>query len=192
MVVPLAIEYFGCHDKGRAADGIGEFPVVEFAGEAEVGDLDLEAAAHEVDAFEELGLPLLPVGLGPADQVVRCVRQVDEDVGQLEVPVHHLLLVDLFEARHQLLKDHSCLKFGEAAASDFLEVVEVAGVAEVHEEVEVVLGPLDVVQPDYVRTLYFRQNVDLVLQIVEQPRRQTRFLYHLHREMGLLVRFQGT
>ena len=83
--------------------------------------------------------------------------------------MHHLLLIDLFEARHELLKDQPGLQLRESTSPKLLQVVEVSSVTEIHEQIEVVLCALNVMKTDYVRTRYFRQDVYLVLQVVEQP-----------------------
>ena len=101
--------------------------------------------------------------------------------------MHHLLLINFFESVNQLSNDYTGLKLGEPASSELLQVFDVSSVAEFHNEIKSVLCALNVMQADYIRTIDFRQDVDLILEVAEQSRRKTFFLDNLNREILLMV-----
>jgi hypothetical protein len=81
--------------------------------------------------------------------------------------VHHLLLVNLFEAVNQLTQDDAGLEFRETATSNLCQVFKVTSVTQLHDEVEVVLCSLNVIELDDIRTFHFRQNIDFIFQVVK-------------------------
>lgn len=114
---------------------------------------------------------------------------MDEDVSELEIAVHHLLLIDLLESRHQLLKDDPCLQLSEASPTELFEVLEVAAIAKLHDQVKIILCPRNVVQLYHMWTLDFCQDVDLVFEVVEETGCETRLLDDLYSEalLGIVL-----
>ena len=95
--------------------------------------------------------------------------------------MHNLLLVDLFKSANQLLQDDPSFDFFELA-SEVLELLQVSSVAKFHDEVEVVLSPLNVLQLYDLWMVNFGQNCDLVLQILKESWSQLLLLNDLHCE----------
>lgn len=93
--------------------------------------------------------------------------------------MHYLLFINFFETCNQLLKNYSGFNLCEFP-SDIFEFLQVTTIAILHDEVEVVLSALYVVKLDHLRAFNFRQNVDFVLEICEEPRGEHFFLNDLH------------
>ena len=103
--------------------------------------------------------------------------------------MHHLLLVNFFESVHQLPEYYPGLKLSEPPSAQVLQVLDVARIAQFHDQIESVLGALYVVEADDILIVDFRQDVDLILEVVEQPRCQTLLLYDLHSKVLFVVIF---
>lgn len=93
--------------------------------------------------------------------------EVDEEVGELQVPVDDVTLVDVLEAYHHLLHDEAGFLLRELAPYS-LQVVQVRPVAVLEEKVIVVCCSLEIHQSNHVRVTDFVQNFYLVLQIISQ------------------------
>lgn len=64
-----------------------------------------------------------------------------EHIGQLQVPVHNVELVEIPQAAHEFLHDYAALILGEAAArARLLEQIQISTIAEFGEDVIVVVS----------------------------------------------------
>ena len=79
------------------------------------------------------------------------------------------------------------LKLSKPPSAQVLQVLDVARIAQFHDQVESVLGALYVVQPDDILVVDFRQDVDLILEVVEQPRCETLLFNDLHSKVLFVV-----
>lgn len=94
----------------------------------------------------------------------KCVV-VQEDIGQLEVSMHHFLLVEHSEASHDLLEVGQGFGLGQELVRSMLqELFKVAPVAVLDDEVEVVSADQVLVQVHNVRVLDFLHYLHLVFQ----------------------------
>ena len=105
---------------------------------------------------------------------------MDQNVRKFNITMHDLLLVYLFESGDYLLEDDACLDLGEVAASHFLQVFEVPAVAQLHDQVEVILGALQVFETNNIGAVDFCQDVYFIFYVVEQSRGETLLLDHFH------------
>lgn len=101
--------------------------------------------------------------------------EVDENVGELEVPVDDIEVVDGLEALDDLTHKVPSF-FLREPAPQLQQLLQVAAVAVLHKQIEVVHCLLDVVQFNHVWVLYARQNSDLLLQVLLESRIQVDFL----------------
>lgn len=101
--------------------------------------------------------------------------------------MHHLLLVYFFESAHQLSEYYPGLKLSEPPSTQILQVLDIARVAQFHYQVESVLGALNVMEADDILVVDFRQDVDLILEVVEQPRCETLLFNDLHSKVLFVV-----
>jgi len=109
---------------------------------------------------------------------------MDQQVGQLEVSVQNLELVDGLESLHNLTGKVPGLLLCEGA-SDLPELIQVAAVAVLHEEVEIVCCLLDIVESDYIRTGNHGKDSDFSLEVLMQLLVQIFLLYYLTRNLGI-------
>lgn len=92
---------------------------------------------------------------------------VHEDVGKFEVSMHDLMLVEGFEGVEDLKEKLDGLLLGEGFV--LLEILgEVALVAVLENEVEIVGGLLDVIELDDVFVIAGLEDLDLVLQELQK------------------------
>lgn len=68
---------------------------------------------------------------------------MNEDVCELKVPMHNLLLVDLFEAINKLLKNDASFELLELA-SQVLQFLKITSIAILHDQVEVIFCTLHI------------------------------------------------
>jgi hypothetical protein len=103
--------------------------------------------------------------------------------------MHHLLLVYFFESANQLSEYYPGLKLSEPPSTQILQVFDIASIAKFHDQVESVLSALYVVEADDILIVDFRQDVDLIFEVVEQSRCQTLLFYDLHSKVLFVVIF---
>ncbi len=103
--------------------------------------------------------------------------------------MNHLKLVDSFETSNHLLQNQSSLNLSEPTP-DFFKLFKISTVAQLHKQVIVVGCTLYVDQLNYLRTVYFCQNVDLIFQIVEESIVELRLLKNLASKANGLVLLQ--
>lgn len=101
--------------------------------------------------------------------------------------MHHLLLVYFFESTNQLSENYTSLKLSEPPSAKVFQVLDIARIAQFHDQVESILGALNVVQADDILVVDFRQYVDLILEVVEQPRCETLLFNDLHSKVLFMV-----
>lgn len=167
VIVPLAFQYFGCHVEGRAAHGLGQVLLgLQLLRKTEVSNRHFHIANERRRPLEFLQLLAALEHLLLAD-----VFEMNEDVRQFDVSVQHIHGVNRLEALYDLAQEVPRLLLGEAA-SQLAQVVKVAAIAVLHEEVEIVHGLLDVVEADDVRTTDPGENTYLALQILLKQRVQ--------------------
>ena len=88
-----------------------------------------------------------------------------EDVGQLQVSVQYIQIIDGLEAFDNLTHEISSFLLRKAT-SNLSEIIQVTTVAVLHEKVEVISCLLYVEESDHVGTLYPRQDAYFTLKIL--------------------------
>ncbi len=112
-----------------------------------------------------------------------------KDVSQLQVPVHHLHVVNRFETLHDLEKDQPGFCLSEMSTL-LLQVVEVTRIAVLEDEVKIVASFYEVFETNYIRTLYFCQNCNFILKVRKQAGVQSLALDNLASEQLTGVFFE--
>tara|TARA_B110000285_G_C15087626_1_gene597121 strand:- start:358 stop:810 length:453 start_codon:yes stop_codon:yes gene_type:complete len=91
------------------------------------------------------------------NRVLLDVLEIDKDVGELQVSMQHVHLVQLLESLNNLAHEVSSFLLGKFATY-LSEFVQVTSVAILREQVEVILSFLDVEKTDHVLALDLAQD----------------------------------